>query len=142
MQAPLATAEAVSARYAAAVLAQDAEALADLYAPDVVVFDAWAVWRYNGLPAWRPVLQGWLGGLGDQRVVVAFDDLQARGAGDLVIVSAIVRYADISPAGETLKAMENRLSWAIGADGRIVHEHTSSPLVPDTGKGLLNRALP
>jgi uncharacterized protein (TIGR02246 family) len=134
--------QALIDRYVAAVLAQDVAALAAFYAPDVVVFDAWAAWRYDGLAAWRPALERWLGGLGEERVVVTFDGVQAHAVGGSVLVSAIVRYAGVSPTGEALRAIENRLTWLLtgeGADWRIAHEHTSSPLDADTAAPMFER---
>ncbi|WP_091736162.1 YybH family protein [Phenylobacterium immobile] len=136
-------AEQMIDRYVAAVLAKDVAGLAALYSPDVVVFDAWAAWRYDGLLAWRPALERWLGGLGDERVIVTFDGVQAHSVGEAVVVSAIVRYAGVSPTGAALRAIENRLTWLLigdHAEWRIAHEHTSSPLHADTAAPMFERS--
>ena len=114
--------------YRKAVLDADVEALMRLYHPRARVFDAWAVWSYDGAPAWRKAVESWLSSLGRERVRVAFDDLTVTGGKGLRVLSAIVTYAGVSAEGQELRAMQNRITWAIAIDDgmpTIVHEHTS-----------------
>ncbi len=123
-------------RYAAAARAKDVDALVALYADDVEVFDAWA-WSHRGLDAWRAVVEGWFGSVGDDVIAVTFDEVATRSAGDGAAAHMIVRYAGESPAGEELRSLENRMTWALERrDGtwRVVHEHSSAPADPATGK--------
>ena len=60
------------------------------------------------------------------------------------IVSAVATYAGISPQGEPLRDMQNRLSWALKTTGhvlRIVHEHTSVPVGFEDSKAIFKRPL-
>ncbi len=128
--------------YEAAVFAKDVEAFMRLYSPEVRVFDAWGVWSYEGAPAWQRAVEGWFTSLGTERVKVRFDDVQCTAGRELALLSAIVSYAAISPQGQELRAMHNRISWGLRTTGhvpRIVHEHTSAPLGFEDQKGIFVR---
>ena len=128
--------------YEAAVHAKDVAAFMRLYDPAVRVFDAWGVWSYEGADAWQIAVEGWFTSLGSERVKVTFDDVQTSVGRDSAVVSAIVTYASVSAQGETLRAMQNRLTWALRTIGhvpRIVHEHTSAPIGFSDSKAILQR---
>ena len=130
--------------YAAAVLAKDVDAFLSLYDADVRVFDTWGRWSHEGAAAWRHAVEAWFGSLGDERVQVDFDDVRAWGGDGCVVASATVAYAALSPAGERLRSMQNRMTWGLRLTAgrpRIVHEHTSAPLGDDL-KGILRRPPP
>ena len=116
--------------YRQAVFDRDVDAFMRLYEPGARVFDAWNVWSYESAGEWRGSVEGWLTSLGDERVRVTAEQVQVRGEGPLLIVSAFFRYAAISSEGVELRAIKNRLTWALRSDSetwRIVHEHTSVP---------------
>ncbi|HKI91565.1 MAG TPA: SgcJ/EcaC family oxidoreductase [Gaiellaceae bacterium] len=129
--------------YAAAVRAKDVDGFVSLYASDVRVFDMWGRWSYDGADSWRSMAAGWFGSLGDEQVAVEFEDVQTVVANDLAIAHAFVTYKGLSAEGAELRAMNNRLSWALQktADGwKVIHEHSSAPVDFDTGKVQLKRA--
>ena len=122
--------------YAAAARAKDVDALVALYGDDVEVFDAWS-WSHRGIDAWRGVVEQWFGSVGDDVIAVSFDDVRTSSVGDGAVAHMIVRYAGESPSGEELRSLENRMTWALERrDGgwRVVHEHSSAPADPATGK--------
>jgi ketosteroid isomerase-like protein len=128
--------------YKASVLARDTDAFMRLYDPSVRIFDAWGVWLYEGSAAWRVAVEGWFASHPTDRFSVDFEDVHAVSTPALSSLSAIVRYAVVSPQGETLNAMHNRLSWVLKTSGhvpRIVHEHTSAPVGFDDNKAILER---
>jgi ketosteroid isomerase-like protein len=134
--------DAVIESYRQAVFDRDVEALMRLYDPDARVFDAWNAWSYEGADAWRACVHGWLSTLGEDRVRVTAEDVQVRGEAPLLVASAVFRYAAIDPEGRELKAMQNRLTWALRFDGlgwKIVHEHTSMPVGHEDAKALFER---
>ncbi len=129
--------------YKAAVLAKDVQAFIRLYDPTVRIFDTWGVWLYDGTSKWEMAVEAWLTSLGAERVKVSFDDVQVTGNADFQVLTAVVTYANISAAGEVLRAMQNRLTWAVKTSGhvlRIVHEHTSAPVGFEDLKAILQRA--
>lgn len=135
----------VLASYESAVFSKDVEAFMRLYDPSVRVFDAWGVWSYEGTAAWQRAVEGWFTSLGTERVKVTFDEVQTSGGREAAMVSAIVTYAGVSPQGEQLRAMQNRLTWVLRTSGhnlRIVHEHTSAPIGFNDSKAILQREMP
>jgi uncharacterized protein (TIGR02246 family) len=128
--------------YKAAVFAKDVDAFVGLYDQGVRVFDMWGVWSYSGVAAWREMVADWFGSLGSERVVVAMNDVQIIVAPDLAVAHAFVTYTGQSAEGKALRAMQNRMTWALKQqDGgwKIVHEHTSAPVDFETSKVLLQR---
>lgn len=129
--------------YKSAIYAKDVGALMRLYDPKVRIFDAWGVWSYEGAAAWQRAVEAWFTSLGAEKVKVTFDEVQTSGSQDFAVVSAIVTYASQSAQGEHVRAMQNRLSWALKTSGhvlRIIHEHTSAPVGFEDMKAILQRA--
>jgi uncharacterized protein (TIGR02246 family) len=129
--------------YAAAVGARDADAFVNLYADDVRSFDLWEQWSYDGKDALRAMVAGWFGSLPDDETVeVSFDDVRTQSGEDVAAVSAFTTFAAVTPTGERLRSMNNRLTWVLrkDADGawKIAHEHTSAP-AGEGGKVQLQR---
>jgi uncharacterized protein (TIGR02246 family) len=127
--------------YRAAVRAKDVEAFAAIYDEDVRIFDTWQ-WTYAGLEAWRAMATGWFGSVGDDQIVVEHSDVEIVVEDGIAVVSAYTRFSGLSPAGEELRAMENRLTWALrrtDAGWKVFHEHTSAPGSFETGKLVLSR---
>jgi uncharacterized protein (TIGR02246 family) len=131
---------ALAKAYSNAVRDKDWRRLAGLYAEGLRVFDAWGLKPYEGLSAWRNNLESWLTGLAaDERVEAVFDEPHVTRLGDMGALHARVTYRAVTPTGETLRWMHNRLSWVVvrSKDGwRVIHEHTSVPIGPDL-KGVL-----
>ncbi|CAN5245985.1 nuclear transport factor 2 family protein [soil metagenome] len=128
--------------YKSAVLARDAEALMRLYDPKVRVFDTWGAWEHQGAEKWQRVVEAWFASLGTDRVIVTYEDLQVVGSREMAVVTAVFSYAAVSPQGEQLRAMQNRLTWALKMSGhvlRIVHEHTSVPIGYEDTKAIFQR---
>ena len=130
--------------YAAAVRAKDADAFLALYADDVRSFDLWERWSYDDKDALSAMVSGWFGSLADDETVeVSFDEIRTQPGEDVAAVSAFTTFAAVSPSGERLRAMNNRLTWVLrrDADGawKIAHEHTSAP-AGDGGKVQLARS--
>jgi uncharacterized protein (TIGR02246 family) len=128
--------------YKSAVYGKDVEAFLSLYHHEARVFDTWGVWSYEGVKERREVVENWFSSLGEERVSVTIDRIQAVVVGELATLSARVIYAALSAAGEELRAMQNRLTWVLKAQKgawKIIHEHTSVPIGFDDLKGLLQR---
>jgi len=129
--------------YKTAVYTKDVDAFMRLYDPKVRVFDAWGIWSYEGAAKWQTAVESWFTSLGTERVKATFEEIQASGSSEFAVVSAVVTYAGISAQGEQLRAMQNRLSWALKTSGhvlRVIHEHTSAPIGFEDMKAILQRA--
>jgi uncharacterized protein (TIGR02246 family) len=129
--------------YAESVRAKDVDRFVALYGDDVRVFDMWGRWSYDGTAAWREMAAEWFGSLGDDQVAVEFDDVQTVVGDEVAVAEAHVTYKGLSAEGEELRAMNNRLTWALRKqpDGgwKVVHEHSSAPVDFETGKVQLHR---
>jgi ketosteroid isomerase-like protein len=128
--------------YKAAVAARDIDGFMRLYDPAVRIFDAWGVWSYEGVPAWKVPIESWFASHPEDRHVVTFEDISCVSTPALVSVAAVVTYAMVSASGEQVGAMQNRLTWVLKPDaGRlsIVHEHTSVPVGFEDQKAILQR---
>jgi len=130
-------------KYAAAVRAKDADAFLDLYADDVRNFDLWSEWSYDGKDALRGMVTQWFGSLeADEEVVVEWDDVRAQPGEDVAALSAFLTYSAVSPTGEKLRSLNNRLTWVLRKNGegswKVAHEHTSAP-AGEEGKVQLQR---
>jgi uncharacterized protein (TIGR02246 family) len=132
----------VVAAYKAAVFAKDVDAFVGLYDQDACVFEMWGVWSYTSIAAWRELVADWFGALGSERVIVAMHDVHTIVVPDLAVAYAFVTYTGVSAEGQELRAMQNRLTWALKPQNgmwKIVHEHTSAPINVETSKVLLQR---
>lgn len=129
-------------RYRAAVHAKDVDGFCALFADDLRVFDMWGRWSHDGLPAWRAMATAWFDSLGDERVLVEFDEVRTRVLGDMATAHAFVTFSAVSPTGETLRSLNNRLTWVLQHQSdrwQVIHEHTSAPVDNATGKPMFQR---
>lgn len=128
--------------YKSAVFEKDVDAFVALYDRHVCVFDMWGKWSYDGVESWRAMVTGWFGSLGADRVAVDIDIAGVAVAQELAVAHGFVTYRGVSAQGKELRAMHNRLSWAIKQQGdawKIIHEHTSAPVDFETSKAMLHR---
>jgi uncharacterized protein (TIGR02246 family) len=138
--------EAMLTAYGAAVYEKDVEAFVALYDEDVRVFDLWGSWSYDGAGPRRQMVTEWFGSLGSERVAVESEDVQTTIGDDVAVMHAFLTFKGLSADGEELRAMNNRLTWALRRTGngswKVVHEHTSAPADFETSKVMLQRLAP
>jgi uncharacterized protein (TIGR02246 family) len=134
--------EALFETYKNSVYQKDVEAFTALFDEQVLVFDMWQLWTYEGLPAWRAMVNDWLTMLGTNRDVVIFSNIKIQASGDLATATAFVRFTAVSEKGKELRFLENRLTWIVQQkEGiwKIIHQHTSSPINFETMQAILQR---
>jgi len=128
--------------YRSAVLAKDVDAMMSIYGPDFTAFDMWGAWSLVGEAPWLEMNKDWLGSLGSESVIVEFDDITIIPGTDVAAAHATLTFKAVSDKGETLRSMQNRLTWvAKRTDGiwKIIHQHTSVPIEPAGMKPRLHR---
>ena len=129
--------------YAESVRAKDVDRFVALYDDEVRVFDMWGRWSYDGVAAWREMAVEWFGSLGSEEVAVEFEEVQTVVGDEVAVADAFVTYRGLSAEGDELRAMNNRLTWALRkrSDGtwKVVHEHSSAPTDFETGNVQLQR---
>lgn len=129
--------------YQAAVYAKDVDAFLAIYDKDIHIFDMWEKWVYDGIDAWRVMVTGWFGSLGDELVKVEFNDLEITVTKEMAIAHMIVTFRGLSAEGKELRSMQNRMTCVLKNANdawKIIHEHSSSPLEQNTLKAKLNKA--
>ena len=128
--------------YKSSVLNKQVDRLLELYDEDITAYDMWGRWSYVGAGPWREMNEGWLGSLGSETVVVEFDDVSTVHGAEVAAAYATVTYKAVSETGETLRSMQNRLTWVVkrkNGGWKIVHQHTSAPIDPDKFSPILRR---
>jgi len=128
--------------YKSSVRSKQVDRLMDLYDEDVIAYDMWGRWSYVGASPWREMNQEWLSSLGSETVVVEFDEISTVHGAEVAAAYATVTYKAVSEAGETLRSMQNRLTWVVkhrNGGWKIVHQHTSVPIDPDKFSPILRR---
>jgi ketosteroid isomerase-like protein len=129
--------------YKQAVFAKDIEAFVALYDDDIHVFDMWGAWSVRGMEAWRETALGWFSSLGTERVSVEFKENETVQIGELAVGHAMLTYTALSPEGNELRSLDNRITVALrraGDSWKIFHEHTSAPIDHQTTKAILRYA--
>jgi len=128
--------------YQAAVNKKDVDGFVALYDQDVLIFDMWSEWSYQGLESWRSMVTDWFGSLGGERVIIEVHDFQIITEQGIAIIHAFVTIKGVSSEGEELRAMHNRFTWVLknrGGVWKILHEHSSAPADFKTSKVILQR---
>ncbi len=129
--------------YISAVRKADLAAFGALFAEDVRIFDLWGpAWSFEGRAAWLQSVKQWFDSLGDEWVRATFEDVHVSGSQDFGVLSAVLTYAAISATGQELRSLQNRLTWTFAkreGGWRIIHEHTSAPVLHDGLEVLLKR---
>lgn len=132
--------QALIDKYAKAVSEQNIEHFLSLYHQDIVAYDAWDRWSYQGNHQWRQVPTDWFTQPGEEDFHATFREVFVEGKGDIVVVRGLIDYR----SGNTdLDMITNRFSWILKKfDGeyRIVHEHTSMPVDRETGHYMRGQA--
>jgi uncharacterized protein (TIGR02246 family) len=129
-------------RYKTAVLQKDLVAYASIFDEQVLVFDMWEHWTYNGLASWQEMAKGWFTSLGSDTDLVRYEDIQIHESGELGVITAIMKFTALSEKGEALRYLQNRLTWVArkkDQSWKIIHQHTSSPVEAATMKVILQR---
>lgn len=110
---------------------KDASSLPRLYEPASNVFDAWGVCQYARTAAWQHCVEAWFTSLGSEKAAVSFSKTAVHGTPKRAIASCFVTYAGLSSGAESLRSMDNRMTWGLRTTGhvlRICHKHSSAPI--------------
>jgi ketosteroid isomerase-like protein len=132
--------------YESAIFEKDLESFLALFDDQVRVFDMWGQWSYDGLAAWGEMVKGWFSSLGADRDRLTLEEVEFFFGGDLATVTAFARFAAISPNGEELRFLYNRLTLVVRLKTgpgpgpgvwKIIHQHTSAPIDGETLRAIL-----
>jgi uncharacterized protein (TIGR02246 family) len=129
--------------YKKAVEDKDIDQLLSIYDPDVVVFDMWGNWEYQGLEAWKTTVKEWFESLGNDKIIVVIQDVQIIPDKITAGVHAYLTFSAVSDTGDILHSMDNRFSWILKnqrGSWKIQHEHSSAPIDYESNKVILKRS--
>jgi len=144
MKMELAGARGVLENYKRAVGEKDVEQFLSVYAPDVHIYDCWGNWEIAGASSWKHSVAEWFDGLKEEGAFlkVDFNDLVINESSDLAFVHCAVTFAaHDEKSGEKLRQIVNRFTFALRKVNEawlIIHEHSSLPINPETGKGMFD----
>lgn len=117
--------------YKEAVWLKDAQALLNLYSPELVAFDMWDQGYYGSLKEWSPEIENWLGSLEEERVQVGFEQVQLYQSDDLGFASAYIKFQALDTDWKVLRGMTNRITVGFSKKSgswKVVHQHISAPV--------------
>lgn len=132
--------QALIEKYAKAVSEQNVDQFLSLYHPDIVAYDAWDRWAYQGSHQWSQVPTDWFNEPGEEVFQSKFREVFVEGSGDVVLVRGLI---DFSSNASDRDVLTNRFSWIVNkvnGEYRIVHEHTSMPIERETGHYVRGQA--
>lgn len=128
--------------YKTAVYERSVDSFVALYDPEVQVFDMWGQWELRGVEAWHKMATEWFSSLGNERVVVDFENTTLKQTSDMAYINSFVRYAGHDAEGKELRSMHNRMTAVLQKRGdtwKVTHEHTSAPIDHETLKAKLQK---
>jgi ketosteroid isomerase-like protein len=113
-----------------------------LFSDNVEIFDMWSVWSYQGLSDWKGMAADWLGSLGEESLIVDFEDIHSKTTAQMVCVTCITRFTAYSASGTRLRSLQNRMTFVLEPlreNWKITHHHSSAPINHETLKVLLQK---
>jgi len=130
MQTPAADIAQLIETFKRAAFDKDVSRFLSLYDENVIIFDLWQTWEHRGIAAWRIAVVEWFTSTGENRDAVSFEEVSVAGNGDVCFVHAMIKFSCVSPEGNVLRAMHERLTWGLvkKTSWKIVHQHTSAPV--------------
>jgi ketosteroid isomerase-like protein len=114
--------------------AKDVSGFLALYDDDTRIFDLWKKWSYRGVSAWKTAVLEWFNHTGENRDAISLDDVVIQGSDDFCVVTAFITFSCVDAEGAVLRAMHERLTWALAKKGngwKILHQHSSAPVGDD-----------
>ncbi len=127
-----------------AVRSKDKTTFLSLYADSARIFDFWESWSYESATSWAAMVGQWFGSLSDLRDEVNFSDIRIIFADELALVHGFVRFSAIAPDNREVRGMDERITLALqkqNGSWKIIHQHTSAPIVGKTMQPNLQRPL-
>jgi uncharacterized protein (TIGR02246 family) len=124
--------------WAKAVRNRDLPAILAHYAPDVVAFDAVGPLRFVGRESYADHWRGCMT-MCPGEMIFELRDVQVVVAGDHAYACWLCRCGTTDGKEEQCAWMRATAVWRRSEEGwRIVHEHSSAPFNPETGKAVFD----
>jgi ketosteroid isomerase-like protein len=144
MKQSFSTVEEVLENYKTSVSERDVEKFLRSYSENISLYDCWNKWECNGLSDWRKSVESWFQELSEEslNLKVTFSDMSIEEGESVAFAKCAITYAAyVQSSSEILRQITNRFTFGLcKVDGswQIVHEHSSLPIDPATGKGMFH----
>ena len=144
MRHSFSTVEEVLENYKTSVLEKDVEKFLRSYSENIHLYDCWAKWECNGLEEWRKSVESWFQELSDEGIdlKVTFSDMSTEEGESVAFANCAITFAAYAQSSsEKLRQITNRFTFGLckmNDSWQIVHEHSSLPIDPATGKGMFD----
>ena len=144
MKQSFSTVEEVLENYKASVSERDVEKFLRSYSEKIDLYDCWTKWECNGLKEWRKSVESWFQELTEEglNLKVTFSDMSIQEGESVAFAKCAITYAAyVQSSSEILRQITNRFTFGlckVDESWQIVHEHSSLPIDPATGKGMFH----
>lgn len=144
MSKSFSTVEEVLENYKTSVLEKDVEKFLRSYSENIHLYDCWAKWECNGLDEWCKSVESWFQELSEEGVdlKVTFSDMSIEEGESVAFAKCAITFAAYAQSSsEKLRQITNRFTFGLckmNGSWQILHEHSSLPIDPATGKGMFD----
>ena len=144
MKQSFSTVEEVLENYKASVSERDVEKFLRSYSEKIDLYDCWTKWECNGLKEWRKSVESWFQELSEEglNLKVTFSDMSIEEGESVAFAKCAITYAAyVQSSSEIVRQITNRFTFGlckVDESWQIVHEHSSLPIDPATGKGMFH----
>lgn len=122
--------ETVLERYIDAIQTLNKQAMDNLYARELRMFDMTSPFELRGAGAFAQRVDQWFDDTADMNMNAEASSVESKIVDGMAYMTMFMRYSDTDKDGAQ-NGMTNRLTWVLVPDGddwKILHEHTSVPL--------------
>ena len=144
MKQSFSTVQEVLENYKTSVSERDVEKFLRSYSEKIDLYDCWTKWECNGLKEWRKSVESWFQELSEEglNLKVTFSDMSIEEGESVAFAKCAITYAAyVQSSSEIVRQITNRFTFGlckVDESWQIVHEHSSLPIDPATGKGMFH----
>lgn len=144
MSQSFSTVQEVLENYQTSIIERDVGKFLRSYSEKINMYDCWGKWECNGLLEWRKSVESWFEELSQEGVdlKVTFSDMSIEEGESVAFAKCAITFsAYAQSSSEKLRQITNRFTFGlckVNESWQIVHEHSSLPIDPDTGKGMFH----
>ena len=144
MKQSFSTVREVLENYKTSIFERDVEKFLCSYSENINLYDCWGKWDCKGLLDWRKSVESWFQELSEEGVYlkVTFSDMTIEEGESVAFAKCAITFsAYAQSSSEKLRQITNRFTFGlckVDESWQIVHEHSSLPIDPTTGKGMFH----
>lgn len=130
--------------YKFAIEERNVEKFLQSYSENVHLFDTWGAWECCGKTEWKKGVEKWFNELADEHThlkVTISEAIKEECESVAFVHCAITFAAYLETSPERIRQITNRFTFGLRkteGSWEIIHEHSSLPIDPETGKGMFD----